>query len=244
MPDAIRDLLEQAPLSFVGTVQHMGAATMTTLAIDEHTAVVHVDHVLHAPETLQNLEGQQVTIQLLASEPTPSTGEAYAFFVQGLAFGETLAVQEIGRLPVEDVEPHATAALTAGSTAGAFDSYTADIQRDRLRNHMQQADAVVVGRVIGVEKIGPLVQREHDPDWWRATIQVMHVERGDVAGETLQFAYPNSLDVKWHDIPKPKASQGGLWILHATQGALRDVAAYELKDPKDFQPTQNLELIR
>lgn len=244
MPDQIRDLVAKTPLSFVGTVQHLGAATTAAVQIGDHTAVVHVDHVLHAPEAFRNLEGQQVTVQLLDSEPLPAVGESHAFFVEGLVFGESIAVKEVGRLPVETVEPQATAALEAGATAGAFNDILADIKKDELRTHLQSADALVLGRVIGVEKVGPVTTSEHDPDWWRATLQVMHVERGDVSGDRVQFIFANSMDVRWHHTPKVKPSQGGLWVLHRTRKELADLAPYEVVDPKDFQPTQNLEVVR
>src|SRR5438045_2018768 len=103
--EAISVLLRQTSFSFVGTIEHLGAATMTNIPINERTAVVRVDYVLHAPPAFAGLQGQRITLQLAADKDPPAVGEAAAFFADGLAFGESIAVTEVGRLPVEAVEP-------------------------------------------------------------------------------------------------------------------------------------------
>jgi len=125
----------------------------------------------------------------------------------GRAFGDSIAVAEIGRLPVESVEPHASLALASGATAGAFTGLLREMHQDKLREHMHAADAVVVGRVVSVEKAGTVTYSEHDPDWWRATIDVYHVERGQIKRQ-VRVLFANSSDVRWRHTPKPKPSQG------------------------------------
>src|SRR5205823_13008199 len=106
----IKDLVRRTSISFVGTVQHLGAATSRDLPIDDHTAVVRVDLVLHAPSALQGLEGHRLTVQLSADLDLPAEGDQIAVFAEGLAFGETIAVAEIARVSVDSVAPHANAA--------------------------------------------------------------------------------------------------------------------------------------
>jgi len=101
--EAIIDLLRQAPFSFVGTIEHLGAATMD-VPIDERTAVVYVDRVLHAPDVLLGLGGQRITLQLIPDVDPPDVGGTATFFARGLAFGDSVAVAEVGRLPVAAVE--------------------------------------------------------------------------------------------------------------------------------------------
>jgi hypothetical protein len=244
MSDEIKALMAQAPFSFVGTVLHLGAATTTQVPIDDRTAVVSVDHVLHAPDAFKHLDGHQITVQLSATIDPPAVGESAAFFVQGVSFGESIVVAEVGRLPVESVAPHAQAAVDAGKPAGAFEGLAREIQQADLRAHMEGADAVIVGRVVGLEKAHQTVRSEHDPHWWRATIEVDHVERGEVSGPTVQVLYANSLDVRWHRSPKPKAGQSGVWILHKTDAALQDLAPFQMVHPEDMQPTQQLDVVR
>lgn len=241
--DRIKSLLRDAPLSFIGTVEHLGASTMAELPIDERTAVVNVVQVLHAPDAFAYLTGHRVTMQLAPDADPPQVGETAVFFAQGLAFGETLAVQEIGRATVDEIEPHVQAAAAAGER-GAFAPQLRELDIERLQQHAQDADAVIVGRVSGLQDVLGPPRGEHSPNWWKATIQVENVARGDVKPGPLDVLYPNSLDVRWARVPKPKASQEGMWLLHATEGDLRNAAPFQILHPEDFQPEQALELIR
>jgi hypothetical protein len=236
----ITGLLAQAPFGFVGTVEHLGAATLSSVPIDESTAVVRVDLVLQAPQTFAGLEGQRITLRL--KEPIQE-GEQATFFAQGLVFGESIAVEEVGRLPVERVEPHLMAGAAADDPPD-FGALRRRVAVDRLREHADGADAVVVGRGVWRDDVLRPPYSEHDPDWWRATVDVVHVERGDIAPGPLGVLYANSLDVRWRTAPKPKASQEGLWILHATEGAAHEAAPFQIIHPEDFQPVQSLDDLR
>src|SRR5438067_2214656 len=98
MPDdPVVKLMKEAPISFLGTVERLGAATMSDLPIDQRTAIVRVDQVLHAPAAFAQLGGTQITVQLAEKADAPKQGEQFAFFVNGVAFGDSIAVAEIGR---------------------------------------------------------------------------------------------------------------------------------------------------
>jgi hypothetical protein len=239
----VSDLLRQTPFSFIGTIQSLGASLMPELPVDERTAIVRVDHVLQAPPAFTDLEGQSITMQLAPDLDPPQVGESAAFFTHGLAFGQQIAVREVGHVPVEAVEPEVTAAMAAGEPQ-SFSALQREVDAERLREHASEADAVVVGRVVGLEDAVRPVISEHDPDWWRATIEVDHVESGDVERGPIAVLYANSLDVQWRRAPKPKASQEGLWLLHATEGELSEAAPFRIIHPEDFQPAQQLETIR
>ena len=228
----------------MGTVEHLGAATMTDVPIDDRTAVVRVDQVLHAPAAFATLAGHRITLQLAADKAPVSTGETLAFFAEGLAFGESIAVTEVGRLALEALQPRLTEALETGQAGDPLAELQQRAEQDRLREHAEVADAIVIGRVIKLEKALPGGYSEHDPDWWQATLDVNHVERGDVEPGPLVILYANSLDVDWRVSPKPRASQHGLWILHATEGDLADAARFAIVHPEDFQPLQSLDALR
>src|SRR5258708_957015 len=93
--DQIRKLLREAPFSFLGTVERVGAATTGEVPIDNRTAIVHVDQVLHAPAAFSQLAGTRITVQLAADA---KEGQQYTFFANGLSYGSSLAVSEVGRL--------------------------------------------------------------------------------------------------------------------------------------------------
>jgi hypothetical protein len=243
VPDEIvRDLLQRSAISFVGTVQQLGVSTMSDIPVDDHTAVVVVDRVLHAPGAFAGLAGSHVTIQLAEGE-VPAVGDQEAFFANAIAFGDTLAVAEVGRVPADEMSPH-LGVTTAPGGERTVAELQASIETEDLARHASAADAVVLAVVVGLRKVGPAAQSEHDPDWWAATLRIDHAESGDVRDGEISVAYANSLDVRWRNSPKPKASQSGLWFLHRTEGAVAEIAPYYLAHAEDYQAVQQLDAIR
>jgi hypothetical protein len=245
MPDDdITGLLQRSAISFTGTIERLGASSVPELStVDDHTAIVLVDRVLHGPPAFAHLAGTRVTVQLAPEVAPPTVGQRMAFFANGLAFGGGLAVTEVGRLPASEVEPYIARAVAAGAPAPFSDLQT-QVKAGQLREHAAGAAAVVVGTVAGLRRAGPGRASEHDPEWWIATLDVHHVEQGDVSPGEIEVLYPNSHDVRWHDKPKPVAGQSGVWILHQSEGAAAELAPYQLADADDYQPVQSLDSLR
>lgn len=244
MPDSdIAGLMRESAISFTGTISRLHASTVAELPVDDRTSVVAVEQVLHAPAAFRNLSGSEVTLQLDESAAIPATGERFAFFANPLIFARTLGLAEVGRLPASEVEPHIASAAAARAPT-PLSGVADELETERLREHAADADAVVVGQVVGLAKAGPSGYSEHDPDWWQATIEISHVEKGDVRPGPLPVLYPNSRDTRWFDKPKPHAGQRGVWVLHATAGDRRALAPYELADADDYQPVQHLDRLR
>jgi hypothetical protein len=242
--DEISSLLAQAAVSFVGTVQHVSASTMADVAADERTVVVHVDEVMHAPEAFTTLSGSLITLQPAADLEPPEEGSTWLFFANGVAFGQSIVLAEVARVSVDVLESDERLAAGADATS-PFERLQVQAEADQLRAHAEQADAVIVGRVVGLERAAGAPVREHDADWWRATLHVVHVERGAVEPDSeVQTLYANSLDVRWRDAPKPRASQNGLWLLHATEGELAELAPFRILHRDDYQPVTSLEWLR
>ena len=103
-----------------------------------------------------------------------------------------------------------------------------------------EADVIVIGRVVRLEKAGDPVFREHDPDWWVATVVVDHRVKGPIA-DTVRFVFPNSRDVRWIDAPKPAPGDSGLWLLHKTTGDIVGLADYSLLHTDDVQRPDELD---
>lgn len=244
MPDEdIQKLVSESALSVTGTVERMGTSTLDQVPADAHTGVILVDRVLHSPTVFAHLAGTRITVQFDSNVAPPNPGERLAVFANGLAYGDTIAVTEVGRVPISEID-----ARLARVAAQPSQAPLSDLQRqlagEQFRSHADSADAIVVGRVSALEKAGPLAMSEHDPDWWRATIDVQHVEKGDVPEQQVTVAFPSSQDVRWHTTPKPVAGQDGVWVLHATEGATRDIAPFQLADSEDFRSLQDLDLLR
>jgi hypothetical protein len=244
MPDSdIVDLMRASAISFTGTIAQLHATTIAELPVGDRTAIVAVDQVLHGPSAFRNLAGSDVTLQLAEDADIPATGQRFAFFANPLIFARTVGLAEVGRRPVSDVGPHVASAAAAGAPT-PLSGFADQLENERLRDHAASADAVVVGQVLGLAKAGPSRHTEHDPDWWQATIEVSHVEKGDVQPGPVSVLYPNSQDTHWYDKPKPHAGQRGLWLLHATAGDLRELAPFELADADDHQQIQQLDRLR
>ena len=240
--DPVVKLLKQSAISFVGTVERLGASTMSDVPIDNYTAVVRVDQVLHAPDAFTSLAGAPITVQLAAKAPLPKEGEQYTFFTNGVAFGASIAVAEVGRLSAAEVAPHlARAAATGG---GAFADVQAQVEAEQFRDHAADASAIVLGRVTGLAKAGKPTLIEHDPDWWIATVDAYQIVRGrGLKPGSIEVLYANSLDVRWRNAPKPKAGQEGMFLLHASDRSVASLAKYQILHPEDLQPVQHLDAL-
>lgn len=252
MPDGdlVADLLRRSEFVFEATVDGRGKSTVSGIPVDDHTVIVSVDRVLHGPAAFARVAGSQVTVQLLAGSPIPADGERTVFFTSAVAFGEGIAVAEVGRTDPDTPGPVAMAAGIPATVLGARPGRPHPVlevaQRlgdERLAAHADEADAVVIGRVVAVERVGPASRSEHDPEWWRATIDVEHTEKGEISDQ-VQVLFPNSSDVHWARIPKPHPGQEGLWLLHATPTAQESLGPFSLLDADDVQPSDHIDIVR
>jgi hypothetical protein len=238
----LKGLVAQAGVSFVGTVEHAQTDAAAELPTTEQAAVVVVNEVLHAPPVLANLAGSRVTLVPSTDQPALEDGQRAVFFANSLAYGETVALQELARRPVAQVVSEA--GVDAATPGAGVRQIVADLEVETLEAHAAEVEAVVLGRVSSLAKAAATQQppREHDPDWWRATLDVASVAKGQIPGDSVDVLYANSKDIQWHNSPKPRASQEGVWLLHGAPEELREVASYMIIDPLDYQPSERFAL--
>jgi hypothetical protein len=253
MPDpTIKELVSSSGFSFAGTVESTGVAGTSGLPADERTAIVQVEQVLHAPRQITIPSGGTVVVQMSPELPPLGPGDRATFFTSGLAYGDQLVVTEVGRLPAETGMARTESLAGLVAPVSAVQAALAELAQDAVADHAAQADAVVRGHVSALSEVpqtGP--EGEHDPQWWTATLDVDLVARGDVgpapaAGpRQVVVLYANSRDVRWREWPKPKAGQGGLWLLHQIPAErVAPLAVFELEHPIDLQPSMQLDLLR
>ena len=216
-------------LSFTGTVRSLGQSPEPGVEPNDRTALVQVDQALSAPEDLELASGSSIVVQLQEDRPTLQPGDHVTFFANPLVYGAMLVVQEVDR---SDELP----------TAAALEA-AAGPEEDAVVEHAEAADAVVRGSVIGLRAAESNPQKEHDPHWWIATLDVDVVARGDVDEGELEVVYANSIDRRWRNWPKPKAGQAGMWILHATEGEPARLARFQLMHTDDLQPSTLLDAL-
>jgi hypothetical protein len=224
-------LAEDARFVFIGTVQQLGAATMDDVPIDDRTAVVRVDEVIHAPDVLTYYAGHDITVQI-GGRKRVQPGQQAKFYTNGWLFGDSVAVESIDH---EDVtKPAAAASREIGDPVRRL------VQRD-LQGRFADAALVVSGRVTSVRVPDDVVAArsarsvdapaavgrisEHDPDWRIAEVKVDEVHKGTHPKDTVSVRFPSSEDVMWHDAPKFHPGQEGFFILHKTDEAVGKKAA-------------------
>jgi hypothetical protein len=242
-------LAQQAKFIFKGTVQKLKAANMPDVPVNDRTAVVRVDEILHAPEALSHYAGQEITVQL-GGRKKLKKGQQAVFYTNGWLFGDGVAVQSIDH---EDVgKAPATLTMAVGDPVKSL------VARE-TQAHLNDAEVVIAGRVTSVRMPTDVVAAraiggtettptgrisEHDPDWRIAEIQVDAVHKGSHKGKTATVRFPSSQDVMWHDAPKFHPGQEGFFMLHkADEGAagvraalIDDKGDYVALHPGDFEP--------
>ena len=247
MPDAtIKDLLARSGLVFTGTVDEAGASTVSDVPVDERTVVVRVGEALHAPGEVDLPPGARVTVQLADSLPPLGLGDEATFFANGVVYGENLAVAEVGRVSPEEVAGMSPGHAGLAPAVSPMSAVIAELALDEVVEHARSADAVVRGQVTGLQVVKRTgLPQEHDPLWWIATLHVDLVARGGLAAPSeVPVLYANSLDVRWRRHLKPKAGQGGLWLLHGTQGEAAVLAQFMVIHELDLQDSIMLDVLR
>lgn len=252
MADAsMKELLARSSLAFTGQVAKAGESEVPELPADERTVVVTVGEVLNAPPDVGLAPGARVTVQLSPDLPELEKDDAATFFADALIYGQELAVAEVGRLS------HEESPAPSGQFAGLMDegvepveAALAELAQDELVEHARGADVIVRAQVTALEKVpteGP--PREHDPQYWVATMRADFLAKGKLKdwteeGADVRVLYANSLDVRWRACPKPKAGQGGMWMLHKTSGEQKALAPFELRHAIDLQDSIQIDLLR
>lgn len=247
MPDAtVKELLARSGLVFTGTVDEVGASTVSDVPVDERTVVVQVGEALHAPDAVDLAPGARVTVQLADTLPTLSPGDEATFFANGVVYGDGLAVAEVGRVSPQQAAVMSPGLAGTGVAESPVQAALAELTQDEVVEHARSAVAVVRAQVTGLRMVPRTgAPHEHDPLWWIATLHTDLVAKGDLEAPTdVPVLYANSLDVRWRRHLKPKAGQGGLWLLHATEGEAAGLARYVLIHELDLQDSIMLDVLR
>jgi hypothetical protein len=218
-----------ATFVFEGTVVRANDSTVAVVVPDRLTAVVRVDRVLRVPPELEQLTGQEITVQL-ATPLAPASSAALS--TVGWVYGESLAVIELEREPVSAV---------AGVTpAQQFEvAWTRD-----AGERVSESSQIVLGQVAGMTphpRARPRLS-EHDPDWWQAEVQVDAVLKG-ARSRAVPVTFANSLDVMWRFAPKLEPAQKAILVLHQGAEELPDRRSRGILVPYDVHAPDKFDTI-
>jgi hypothetical protein len=229
--ESVEELTRRATLIFHGTVEKTAASTMPAVKATDATAIVRVDRVINSPSAPPGLAGKQITVQLL-NPGAVKPGSQAVFFTKGWLLGRSMAVTEVGQLP---------STVGVQGLSEQIASARQKISDEELQNQLATAEAVVVGRVAGIRPAEiPHLGSEHDPDWYVAVIKVESVLKGE-PGREISLLFPHSDDVAWHNAPKFKEGQQGIWLLHRNQARLPGIEnQLTALRPLDFHSREEL----
>jgi hypothetical protein len=212
-------LMKQSSIVFSGTVSQLGATSFADVPKSAQTIVVHVDVVLRKPPAVSLKKGDNVTVEV--KDPSAfQEGTHATFYTDGWIFGSGVAVKELGH----EIGPAGSEPAKSGAEEKAHGQAQEQISDQELRDRLNAADFVVVGRVTDVHrwtvpKSGvPYRVTEHDPDWHEAVIQIQSVLKGGkVKGNKVVVRFPQRNDVAWVRSPKFAKNQQGIFCLNRDQ---------------------------
>ena len=230
--------IPDAQFVFRGTMLQRGTATFAEVPINENTAAVRIDEILHGNEIVQDFAGQAITVQLGTGQSVEQGGE-YIFHTNGWLFGASLAVVCVAVTPATQSTLQRVRAVATSKPMQA------------LRARANRAELVVSGQVTQVRQVERPARApisEHDPDWRDAVVRVQHVARGSArtAGNVV-VRFAGSRDVRWAKAPKFTVGEEGVFMLgdKSKEGAaLRSAAKvpkdrYLVVESEDFVPKEH-----
>lgn len=263
MATKARNDLSAAPPTFVfkGTVKKMRSATMKQVPVSDRTAIVRVEQVLEAPKSFAHYEGQNITVELVATKAVKA-GDAFVFHANSWIFGDSVAVRSVTQ---ERVTKKRETVIKPGGDP------TQHLKTRQLQEHLDDADLIVSGTVTAVTVPPPAEQvrtldaprvggpvSEHDPKWRQAVVQVDETQKGSHDSREVTVLFPASTDVLWYKAPKFQAGQKAVFVLNKTKikteehHELRGLAAekgaevevYTALHPDDVQPLRQQAAIK
>jgi hypothetical protein len=211
------DLLKKSSIVFTGTVKRSGAVSFASVPKSPRTVVMEVESVSAKPAAVSLKRGDLVTVETRTAGALRE-GMRATIYAEGWILGEGVAVREIGH---EVVPATGTLAEREKLMMGA----QATLRDEELKQRLEAADLVVVGRVVSV-RTAPVVltagQREpvteHAPNWQEAVVRVESTIKGTAAADQqVVLRFPGSMDVAWYGTPRFKEGQEGTFILQKDQ---------------------------
>jgi hypothetical protein len=215
-------LAKQSSIVFSGTISQLGATSFADVPKSAQTLVVRVDSVFKKPSAVSLKKGDSVTVEV--KDPSAfQEGMQAVFYTNGWIFGSGVAVKELGH----EIGPgSAEAAKAVFASEKAHAPTQQEINDQELRDRLNAADFVVVGRVTDVHRWNlpksksgaPYRVTEHDPDWHEAVVEIQSVLKGGkVKGNKIIVRFPQRNDVAWVHSPKFVKNQRGIFCLNKDQ---------------------------
>jgi hypothetical protein len=194
------------------------------------------------------LFGDSLAVQSVGQLPAPAAERTGASALALVTEPATSAQDTLANRDLQDRLNNADMVVLGRVTAVRLPQTTTDARANRL--------AAAKAEETGDKEKTPI--SEHDPEWREAVVEVQAVEKGAVDNDNVVIRFPSSDDVQWYRAPKFAVGQEGVFLLHDTQGepvvdkevSLRaavpreGAAIYDALHPADYQPPQQLPVVR
>ncbi|MFZ1009678.1 MAG: hypothetical protein WAN65_22760 [Candidatus Sulfotelmatobacter sp.] len=233
----LTELVLRSTFIFAGTVESIGKSSVNVLNGRPGLAIARFDRPLRVNPVLGNLKGRPITV-LIAKGGKVSPGEQLIIFANSWVHGEQIAVVESAQLALNP------------ETERAVSDIVASLPERHLQERIASAVLIVDGVVKSVARApeAPETASEHTPYWMRALIEIREVLKGQpeqtkATREEVQLYFPGSMDRRFQDVPKPKAGQSAIFLLHTPSGKFPPPGLVA-PDPADVQPPEQLDAIR
>lgn len=232
-------LIQSAGFIFRGTVQKAAASNVKALPANSNTIVVRVDEILKSPTALQSVLGKDVTVQMLRPSTLKEQQQAI-FFTSGFLYGENIAVKEVRT---------ETSRVDSKTLATQIGQASVQSSEQALSARIANSTLIIAGKVVEVaaliSKEAALRRSEHDPELWRAELEIATVEKGQkpASGRVTVF-FAKSDDERWILSPKYTTGQEGIFLLHSDAAKLIGQTGFSTLNQLDFQPANQIETVR
>jgi hypothetical protein len=223
----IERLVEAASFIFVGKVSARGRSSVRDLTPRPELVVAELERQLRVDPVLGDLTGRPITV-LPAPGADVAVGSRLIFFANSWVHAEEIAVAAVANTVADD--------KTEELVRKAVD----DLPRRRLAARVAQARLIVHAVVGSVERVTDVPEpvSEHRPDWHRARLRVQQVMKGEARrgqARAVSAYFPGSDDVAFRDVPKLRAGEEAVYLLHDPPPRL-PAEVYVLPDPLDVHP--------
>ncbi|HEX3128228.1 MAG TPA: hypothetical protein VH394_12935 [Thermoanaerobaculia bacterium] len=210
-----RAVLTEADIVFTGKVERDGPVAPSEIPEGTPAVTVVIDRIIVKPTAVVLAKDNRITVAIAGSLSNYPAGTRATFYTVGWIYGDTVAVRELAH------EASAPPGAFAPATLPA--SIDSDLRDAKLARLIDEADAVVVGRVVSVGPSTPAAApaggsaqpvSEHEPQWRDATVQVESWLKGVNQQQQIVVRFPASIDVAWYNVPKLKSGMEGTFLLH------------------------------
>ena len=233
--------LQQTEFVFIARVTKVEGIVFPEVSADVRLAEAVVEEVISKPESV--VLGPKEKVFVAFRDPVPETGARLRLYAAALSYGTAIAMREVAR---ETAPPLAMGMADVSETRNEARDELREAQLDQA---VDAADAVVIGRVVAIERL-PWQNRitEDDPLLTDALVEVQSWIKG---GDTLQVVvqFPASGDLQWRDVPKLEPGMERTFLLH--QGAAPSATStapnlkrFRIMSINDVHPASEAETVK